>query len=235
MSDDLRTPLVVADPRVMSARRVTGLWRSAAKHGTVATGRRPRLTERFDPDRFDELVLYIAQRTQQTRDFGRIKLAKVLFYSDFTAYRETGASLTGATYIRLPKGPFPRELDAAEKRLEQNHRVRLAYDVGEYEEKRIVPLEPQGSAAAVFEAWQLDFVRSMIADIAAGTARRASDRSHEHAGWIVVERTGAEIPYAAAFVPDEPPTGLEAEKAKRIARDRAWLTDAGWQWERGTA
>jgi hypothetical protein len=213
-------------------RTLAGIWRSVAKRATVPHGRdegRGRVP--FDQRRLDALVHYIAHQVRALPDFGRVKLAKVLFYSDFTAYRETGASLTGATYLRYPKGPFPRELWEAEARLERGGRVRLAYDVNEYEEKRILPLTPPTEAEALYEPWQLDFVRRMIPEVGSRTSRGISDRSHEHAGWITVE-DGAEIPYGTAFVPDEPPTCRDAETARRIARERGWLTAEGWVWER---
>jgi hypothetical protein len=190
------------------------------------------VADAYDQERFDELVLYIAHQVEHLRDFGRVKLAKVLFYSDFIAYRETGASLTGATYVRYPKGPFPRALWQAEQRLQRAGRVRLAYDVDEYEEKRIVPLAPAANIEALFEPWQLNFVRRTVQAIGSRTARDASDKSHDHAGWILAEENGAEIPYGTAFVPDEPPGGLAAGTARRLARERDWLIGDGWVWER---
>src|SRR4051794_20576831 len=191
------------------------VWQPAIRFGDhVARRRADRVGGNrpgFDPDRFDELVLYIAHQVKDRPDFGRIKLAKVLFYSDFTAYRETGSSLTGATYLRYPKGPFPRGLYEAEARLERAERVRLDHEVEDYEEKRIVALRPADRIGEMYEDWQLDFVRQMIEEIGSMTANKASDRSHEHAGWIVVEEN-AEIPYGSTFVPDEAPTGLDAQR-----------------------
>lgn len=183
-----------------------------------------------DSERLEELVLFIAHEAKDLPNFGRVKLAKVLFYSDFTAYREAGVSLTGETYLRFPKGPFPSDLSDVERRLASQGRVRLAYDVDEYEEKRIVPLEPS-RADQLFERWQLDFVRRTLADIASTSASAISDRSHDHAGWIITEPNG-EIPYGTSFLPDEKPPATDAEKARRVARDRGWLTRDGWVWER---
>lgn len=189
----------------------------------------------FHQDRFDALVLYIAHHTRNDATFGRVKLAKVLFYCDFTAYREEGASLTGATYIRLPKGPFPRALPEAEARLQRAGLARLDHDVPEYEEKRIVALRGADRATNLFEPWQLAFVNIWIDEISAASARRTSDRSHEHSGWILADHTGVEIPYATAFLPEGPPTAVDLARARRVARERGWLTDDGWTWERESA
>ncbi len=71
-------------------------------------------TKRPDQSKFNELVLYILNRTKGDPSFGRTKVAKVLFYSDFEAYAEQGEPITGAVYERQPHGPFPRQLVLAE-------------------------------------------------------------------------------------------------------------------------
>lgn len=96
----------------------------------------------FNQARFEALVLFIAHRRKDDERFGRTKLAKALFYSDFDAYRDQGRSLTAATYIRMPFGPFPRELRATEQTLYDRGVVYLDYVKDVYEEKRIIPLEP---------------------------------------------------------------------------------------------
>jgi hypothetical protein len=186
----------------------------------------------FDQDRFDALVLFVAHAARDERNFGRVKLAKTLFYSDFTAYRDEGQALTGATYIRLPKGPFPRGLGAAEARLEQAGLARLGHDVDEYEEKRIISLVGEGPARNIFEGWELAFVETQIREVASVTARAISDRSHEHAGWLLASHDGTPIAYETAFVPDAPPPAHAVEKAKQVARGRGWLVGDKWAWER---
>ena len=79
----------------------------------------------FDPKRFESLVLHIAYRTKSDERFGRTKLAKALFYSDFTAYREVGEALTGAVYVKEDHGPFPVALPATEWRLADRGLVTL--------------------------------------------------------------------------------------------------------------
>jgi hypothetical protein len=63
---------------------------------------RPRvIMAAFDRERFEGLILYIAHRRRDDVRFGRTKLAKVLFFSDFSVYQDQGEPLTGATYIRM--------------------------------------------------------------------------------------------------------------------------------------
>jgi hypothetical protein len=186
----------------------------------------------FDEARFDELVLYIAHATKDDPRFGRTKLAKVLFYADFDAYREGGESMTGATYIRMPFGPFPAQLKDAEGRLERSGRAILDYDIETKEEKKIRPLKNAEHVGGFYRVFELRAIDLWIEAIAKGTARQVSDESHDHSGWIIAEHVGATIPYATAFLPESVPDRRDIDRATRVARSREWLTDAGWQWER---
>lgn len=190
---------------------------------------------KFDRKRFEALVLYIAWRARDDPKFGRIKLAKALFYSDFDVYLDAGSPLTGATYIRLPQGPFPRQLDDAEQSLSQSGLVRLEHDAEEFAEKRIIPLGQPPDLGDMFEPWQLLVVDGWIAAISRNTARVTSDVSHKHPGWRLAGKTGIEIPYETAFLPQGPPSAQDAERAVALGRKEGWLNDDGWVWEREAA
>jgi len=191
----------------------------------------------FDQKRFESLILYIAHRRRDDVRFGRTKLAKVLFYSDFSVYQDQGEPLTGATYIRMPFGPFPKRLDESEDALEKQGLALLAYDVeGEHEEKRIIPIKGAPDLSALFEDWQLLVVNDWIDRIAAASAKQISDFSHRHPGWLLAKRVGAEIPYETAILPQGRPSPYEATLAKEVARDRGWQSaDGKWLWERDSA
>ena len=54
-----------------------------------------------------ELVLYIAQKSEDDPSFGATKLNKILFAADFYFFGQTGRSITGASYVHRGKGPVP--------------------------------------------------------------------------------------------------------------------------------
>ena len=189
----------------------------------------------FNAAKFEALVLFIAHRRENDPRFGRTKLAKALFYSDFDAYRDQGESLTGATYIRMPFGPFPKELEATEHALNDRGVVYLDYVKDVYEEKRIVPRGSLPDLSGLVEEWELQLVGIWTDRIALATAREISRLSHHHPGWLMARETGEPIPYQTALMPHEPPTGQQMERAMEIARERGWLSDKGWIWQRDTA
>lgn len=187
----------------------------------------------FDPDRFEALVLYIAHQTAGDDRFGRTKLAKVLFYSDFDAYRSGGQSLTGATYARWPYGPFPRELEEIEQQLEADGKVELDYEVPQGEEKKIRPLAPEPTLNFL-EPWQVQTILVYIRQFRDQPTGQVSAESHDHFGWLMAGKFKT-IPYGASFLPLSPPRADQMQRGEELARERGWLTDEGWIWERESA
>lgn len=188
----------------------------------------------FHRDRFEALVLHIAHRRREDERFGRTKMAKVLFYSDFSVYQDQGEPLTGATYIRMPFGPFPKALEETEEALVAKGQVVLAHDGEEdYEEKRIIPTGGAPDLRGLFEEWQILVVNDWIDRVAAATATQISEMSHRHPGWLLAKENGETIPYETAILPQARPSALDAARAKEVARDRGWqLADGEWLWER---
>src|SRR5438034_140375 len=62
----------------------------------------------FSDRRFKDLLLYVAERLGDDPTFGETKLNKVLFFSDFQAFRVLGRPITGAEYQRNIYGPTAR-------------------------------------------------------------------------------------------------------------------------------
>ena len=66
-----------------------------------------------------ELILHIARCSEGDSTFGKVKLAKILYYADFASYRDYGQPVTGASYKKLQFGPVPSDfLDILDEMLE---------------------------------------------------------------------------------------------------------------------
>lgn len=184
----------------------------------------------YDPKRFDELVLYIAERTADDEKFGSTKVAKVLFYSDLQAYREQGAPITGAEYQHWRLGPYPPKFEAARSILKHSGRAAVVKSRKKYEPDRILPTnkEPAKPAAHGVTPEQLAIVDAWIDRLSRATASEVSRLSHEHPGYQMVGENQP-IPYGAAFLAEAPPSDDEVAHAKRIASERGWLVGNKWQ------
>jgi len=186
---------------------------------------------KFSAKRFDELVLYIAERTKDDESFGSTKLAKVLFFSDFEAFRELGSPITGAEYQKWDYGPYPPQLRAAKRGLEHARRARLIRG-GSYKTDRLIPTRtrPADLEAVGITREQTALVDAWISRIEKETANEISDFSHEHPGYQMVDENEP-IPYESALLADAdcPMTDNEVARATQIARDRGWLVGDKWQ------
>jgi uncharacterized phage-associated protein len=123
----------------------------------------------------------VRERTAVTQT----KLYKLLFYSDFLAYRSSGRSLTGVAYCRMPYGPVPVGFSVLRSALEEGEIVsveEVTFQNGNTGE--VFRVGPRGErAAAALEADDLVVLR-LIRDTLGGLSPSAiSDRSHEEAAW----------------------------------------------------
>jgi Protein of unknown function (DUF4065) len=187
------------------------------------------LAAEFNHERFEALVLYIAWKTKDDPEFGRTKLAKVLFYSDLAIYAETGRPLTGAAYVHRAFGPFPPALDSLEEKVHEediarSQRIEAPWNIEDDRESlKILPrIEPPG-LAQVFEEWDVQryVVDSYIDKIARMGSWKVSDDSHKHPGWLMTDEY-EEIPYHVAFMSRRKPSERDCERAEQLAREHGW-------------
>ena len=156
-----------------------------AKEKTLDTGMRA-----FDSDRMRETVVYLARHV---RDLYRTKLNKVLFYLDFSAYRDEGVGFTGLRYARADYGPVPDQYDLVMAALVDG--ATLAYR--EQGDGRVV-VARRGADLSAFsprEVARLDAVAA-FANGFASTAE-LSAYSHEERAWLETP-SGEVIDYGLA-------------------------------------
>jgi hypothetical protein len=173
----------------------------------------PRMTK--SERKFRELILLICARSEHDRKFGAIKLNKLLFHSDFSAYLTFGKPISGQQYFKLPKGPAPRRMLPTTRKMEASGD--LAYKEIEYfgrtQKKPIALRQPDVS---VFTPQEIDLVHKTIQKYWNTSASEISERSHLFLGWKVA-RDREIIPYTTALIGTREPTpqeeayGLELE------------------------
>lgn len=153
----------------------------------------------FNSGKFKELVLLLAARSKNDPQMSRVKLNKLLYRSDFEAFRLLGRSITGATYIRGEHGPMAKQLPLAEKELGRNGLLSWKTEAaGPYERK--IPTTEQGVDEKQFTTGEIAIVDATVAELAGLGGRGAREWSHETAvGWRVRE-DGDEIPYSSALL-----------------------------------
>ena len=76
-------------------------------------------------ERLKELILYIATKCDDSHNLGAVKLNKILFLADFTAYKSFGQPITGSEYMRLPNGPAPRRLKPVRQQMVEDGDIKV--------------------------------------------------------------------------------------------------------------
>jgi hypothetical protein len=173
----------------------------------------------FDPVRFDELILYIALRSEGSEWFGRTKLIKLLWFSDFEAFRRLGKSITGATYRKLNYGPAPQQFHAAVDRLTKSRAAaERKVQVFRYEQNQLVALRE--ADVSIFSGSEIAIVDEMLARFHSTTASQISELTHRHPGWRLA-KMNEPIPYETVILPERQRELSEDEMAwARAALDK---------------
>lgn len=174
----------------------------------------------YSAERFRELLLYIADRMDRTghKGLGRIKLAKMLWLSDFEAYRQLGDSITGARYVSDKLGPSPPEELIQARSF--NPETEFAYEPGFDRQK--LPKVKRPVRTSMFHSKELALVDEVVDRYRDWTADEVVKRvAHEHPGYKLVE-LGQEVPYESVFISTEPPPAEAVELGRQLIREGKW-------------
>ncbi len=175
----------------------------------------------FQPEKFKELIIYIAQKCVDDPTFGAIKLNKILYFSDFYAYADTGIPITGANYFRLPQGPAPRQLvPTREELLNSGDICQVKSTYHGYPQDRIA--NTREANLDLFAAREIAMVDDIIQKLWGINAADISRYTHRLAGWRIADDNG-DIPYESVFISDEGLTEDDCERAKELVHDFGWL------------
>lgn len=171
----------------------------------VKTKRRARP----DDKKLAELILLISERSQGDPTFGAVKLNKLLFYCDFSAYLTFGSSITGQEYFALKNGPAPKKLLPVTQRLiaKGDFGFQQTRYFGHLQKKPIALRPPDVS---VFTAEEVNLVDHVLQKHRLKNATQISDESHLFLGWKVA-RERERIPYETALVSTRKPTAEECQ------------------------
>jgi uncharacterized phage-associated protein len=177
-----------------------------------------------DEDKLAELILYVCQQCADDPCFGATKLNKILYFSDFLQYANTGRPITGVEYQKLEYGPVPRRLLPVRRNLEKKGALgiqptRLAS--GAVQQK---PVNLRAPDLKDFSGDEIATVDRVIRVLGKMDSSSVSDLSHQMVGWQAVE-TGETIPYSSILISNPPLTPAEMRRGFEIA-EKYGLVDA---------
>jgi hypothetical protein len=182
----------------------------------------------FSEAKLRELAVHIACKSDEDPHLGKTKLLKLMAYADFRAYQRLGRSITGATYLKLPYGPAPREARGLFNLLRAARRLDLRGEQQfDYTQDRIVAIDEANTD--VFDADELAIVDEVVTAFREHNNSEMRDASHrDFFGWELAGDM-QEIPYQTVYLsPPEPPEAVDAEHVAELVRqaERARAADA---------
>jgi hypothetical protein len=186
---------------------------SISVRGVIAMSKQTGNRQETQADRdarLREMILLIAMRSEGDETFGAVKLNKLLFYADFSAYVRFGESITGQEYEKLINGPAPRRMLPVIEKMKKKDLIAIRERdyYGKNQQRAFALSLPDTSR---FEYEQLDLVERVIKRFWGKNATEMSAMSHRFLGWRLAA-IGEIIPYSAALIGSREPT---AEEKKR--------------------
>ena len=188
--------------------------------------RQHRITSRIDlpggQDRLRQLILYVAQRCASATYFGKIKLNKIIWKSDFDAYAERGVPVTGRAYQRLVLGPAAKEMKPIYTEMVSAGMVKVERrDFGDdiVEERTIALFNPN---MKWFDGEDIGFIERSIDYYWLKTGTETSDDSHGLA-WLT-RGNGEPMPYESALLSDRRPQQGQLDRMQQKVRERGLIS-----------
>ena len=172
-----------------------------------------------DDRKMKELILYLASRSENDPWFSSTKLNKLLFYCDFTAYRQLGHSITGHSYQKLQFGPAPKALLPILNEMKRDRDCQeVERDVYGRKQRRVQA--ERVPEVSLFSEAELRLADRIVEDLWERNAVEVSDLSHDFIGWKAAAPNEI-IPYETVFVgdPATPVTQEEVEFCRQLARE----------------
>jgi hypothetical protein len=170
----------------------------------------------FSPNdaKLRELILLIAEWSQADPKFGAIKLNKLLFHVDFSAFLTHEAPITGQEYFKLPQGPAPRRLKGiTESMIKKGEFAWQEISYFGRTQKKPIALRP--ADLSKFTGQEVNLIRQTVEKFWKLSATEISDQSHLFLGWKAVHLKET-IPYNTALVSRRAPTEHERMRGLRL-------------------
>jgi len=136
----------------------------------------------FDIDKITHMVLFFINKTQKTP---KSKLLKLLYYSDFMAYKTFGVSISGTVYCRNHFGPIPRSHDALIEYLKKIEAIDTDIFPGPYEGEIIVP--KMDFSPETLPEEEIEILSIVLEKFKNTTATQLSTISHNEIGFKMTE------------------------------------------------
>lgn len=154
----------------------------------------------YDSEKFKAMIHYIISRCEFKKNFGRVVLYKLLYFSDFDHYEIHEKPISGEIYTHKRNGPTPSHFSTAIKELINEGKV------NESQERVITFLKFKYSClkepdTSLFSEDELQVINDTINRISHFYSNAISEYSHGDLPWKLAKE-GEPLNYEAVFYRD---------------------------------
>jgi putative zinc finger/helix-turn-helix YgiT family protein len=149
--------------------------------------------KQFDLAKFCNVALFYAHNV---KNLWITKINKLLFYTDFSFFKEFTVSLTGTKYIKLDHGPVPNDYEILYWGLEDAGYIRRIPEIsGQFSGYIIEPMAEFDRD--IFTQEELETMEKVLIKYGEVSSNYVRSKSHEEKGWINTDMLQV-IPYSYA-------------------------------------
>ena len=148
-------------------------------------------------DKFKEMVVYFTEKLQPWKT----KMNKLLFYSDFLMYKQTGFSISGVQYRAIPMGPVPNNFNSIFDYLSRNAVVDIyssAFPDGGTGEQ-FKPNPGREFNSKLFTAKELTILEDVFKRFNTTSTNEIIEISHKERAWLANKDERKIIDYNYSF------------------------------------
>jgi putative zinc finger/helix-turn-helix YgiT family protein len=150
----------------------------------------------FSSDKTSQMVLFFAQSLKPYKT----KLNKLLFYTDFVHFRETGQGISGLKYVAIPYGPVPDGYELLYGILSEEKKINLNLTITELDEiTQILPPSDMKFDLSIFSSTEIKAMEYIAEKFKNTTAKEIVDISHKEPAWIENKDGNNQISFEYAF------------------------------------
>ena len=155
----------------------------------------------FNFEKFKKLISYIISRCEHKKDAGKTVIVKLAYFSDFNFYEKYERSITGETYLKYERGPYPTHINDLLNDMLSNNELTLKKipHKGRDLHKYSLTNSPD---ITCFTPEELGVINETIDKLGDLTATQISKYSHGDMPWLAAE-DNEELDYEYVFYRDE--------------------------------
>jgi hypothetical protein len=149
--------------------------------------------------------------------FGKVKLNKLLFFSDFLSFLFHGKAITSQEYQALQQGPAPRAMLPIMREMENSGEIAVReMEYHGFKQQRVFCLRPPEVEG--FDPREIALVDEMITKHWGKNGADVSEKSHRFIGWALA-KIGETIPYEVVMVGNRALTEKERNRGIELEAD----------------